>query len=539
MDKNDPNTLYYGSHKLYKTTNGGDYWTAVSGDLTNGPGPGSLTYGTITTIDVSATSPDVIVVGTDDANVWVTQNGGDSWNNVSATLPDRWVTRVVLDPFDESIAYVTLSGYKESNHLPHIFRTTNFGQDWTPIDGNLPDAPINDVVVDPSLDQTLYIGTDFGPFYTTDMGLTWQSLGTGIPLAPIHDLDFHSPTRKLVAGTHGRSMYSISLQCAGDDSDGDGFADVCDNCPGAFNSEQEDYDNDIIGDSCDNCIYFANPDQEDSDGDETGDSCDICPYHIADDCCNPSDDNSPPSITSGSEITVLPGGTFDYTATTIDLDCDGTELTLGIQDYPSWCIVEGNTITGSAECDHADTVFKVIVSDGDLADTLEVALLIDTSNQAPEILDQPDTVAVRSQESFAYYPTILDPDDSTHLISYPHVPNWCTIQNDSVIGVAPDTQFTEMLTVVVQDYCGADTLSFMVAVYVCGDANSSSEVDIDDVVYLINYIFSGGLPPDPIESGDANCAGGVDIDDVVWLIAYIFSGGNAPCDTDGDAVSDC
>jgi hypothetical protein len=75
--------------------------------------------------------------------------------------------------------------------------------------------------------------------------------------------------------------------------------------------------------------------------------------------------------------------------------------------------------------------------------------------------------------------------------------------------------------------------------YVCGDADASGEVDIDDVVYLIAYIFSGGPPPDPYESGDANCAGGVDIDDVVYLIAYIFSGGNAPCDTDGDGVPDC
>ncbi len=75
--------------------------------------------------------------------------------------------------------------------------------------------------------------------------------------------------------------------------------------------------------------------------------------------------------------------------------------------------------------------------------------------------------------------------------------------------------------------------------YVCGDANASGAVDIDDVVYLIAYIFAGGPPPDPIESGDANCVGAIDIDDVVYLIAYIFSGGYAPCDTDGDEVPDC
>ena len=75
--------------------------------------------------------------------------------------------------------------------------------------------------------------------------------------------------------------------------------------------------------------------------------------------------------------------------------------------------------------------------------------------------------------------------------------------------------------------------------YVCGDADASGEVDIDDVVYLIAFIFSGGPPPDPYESGDADCSGDVDIDDVVYLIAYIFSGSPAPCDPDGDQVPDC
>ena len=74
---------------------------------------------------------------------------------------------------------------------------------------------------------------------------------------------------------------------------------------------------------------------------------------------------------------------------------------------------------------------------------------------------------------------------------------------------------------------------------ICGDPDASGEIDIDDVVYLINYIFAGGSPPEPLESGDADCSGAIDIDDVVYLISYIFSGGNAPCDTDGDEVQDC
>jgi hypothetical protein len=80
---------------------------------------------------------------------------------------------------------------------------------------------------------------------------------------------------------------------------------------------------------------------------------------------------------------------------------------------------------------------------------------------------------------------------------------------------------------------------FDAAGFICGDADATEAVDIDDVVWLIAYIFSGGPEPIPYESGDANCSGGVDIDDVVWLISYIFTGGNMPCDTDGDNVPDC
>jgi len=75
--------------------------------------------------------------------------------------------------------------------------------------------------------------------------------------------------------------------------------------------------------------------------------------------------------------------------------------------------------------------------------------------------------------------------------------------------------------------------------WICGDADASGGADIDDAVYLISHIFSGGPEPVPYESGDADCSGGIDIDDVVYLIAYIFSGGNTPCDINGDAVPDC
>jgi hypothetical protein len=75
--------------------------------------------------------------------------------------------------------------------------------------------------------------------------------------------------------------------------------------------------------------------------------------------------------------------------------------------------------------------------------------------------------------------------------------------------------------------------------YACGDVDDSGEVDIDDVVFIIGYIFGGGPSPEPIDAGDTNCSGAIDIDDVVFVIQYIFSTGSEPCDTDGDGIPDC
>jgi hypothetical protein len=344
------------------------------------------------------------------------------------------------------------------------------------------------------------------------------------------------------------------------DTDGDGYGNpgfpkntcALDNCPELYNPDQGDADGDAIGDSCDvctdtdgdgcgnpgfpkntceldNCPFAFNPDQEDSDEDGIGDSCDACPNHPENDCCNPIGSNLPPLVTSPQADTAVPGEPpFVYIATATDPNCDGTELELSYQDYPSWCAVTGDTISGAAECDYADTSFKVIVSDGDLADTLEVTLLIDRSNVPPSITPIGDTVLVGFSESFIYYPTIVDPDDDAHVITYLEYPHWCLVQNDSIIGTAPETAFSEALVVTAQDYCNVDTLSFTVRTYLCGDANADGALDVADIMQLVNYLFIGGSAPDPFVAGDANCDEVIDIADVLYLANYLFLGGSAP-----------
>jgi photosystem II stability/assembly factor-like uncharacterized protein len=209
MDPSNPQTLYYCSQRVYRSTDGAGSWTPISGDLTDGPHGGG--YGTITTLALAPADPDVIYVGTDDSNVWITTDGGSDWTDVSSTLPNRWVTRVAVDPVAPGTAYVTFSGLRWDENIGYVYHTTDYGTTWSDITGNLPAAPVNALVVDPGDPARLFVGSDVGCFYTEDYGATWAALGTGLPAVPVYDLKLHDPTRTLVAGTHGRSMHSFDL----------------------------------------------------------------------------------------------------------------------------------------------------------------------------------------------------------------------------------------------------------------------------------------------------------------------------------------
>ncbi|MCP4704262.1 MAG: hypothetical protein GY865_06610, partial [candidate division Zixibacteria bacterium] len=246
MDPQTSTTIYYGSNNMFRYT-AETHWGQISGDLTNGPYENTNyhTFGTISTIDVAHNNTDIIYVGTDDGNVWVTQNGGIDWTQINTGLPERYITRVTVDPRDDATVFVSLSGYGSGEKIPHLFRSTNFGADWESIAGDMPDAPINDVIPDPHplAPNTIWIATDFGVYETIDMGQTWVLLGDGMPIVSVHDIDFHPRTRTLAAGTHGRSIYKTIMECPDVvDSDGDGIMDACDNCPDIENPDLEDAD---------------------------------------------------------------------------------------------------------------------------------------------------------------------------------------------------------------------------------------------------------------------------------------------------------
>ena len=150
-----------------------------------------------------------------------------------------------------------------------------------------------------------------------------------------------------------------------------------------------------------------------------------------------------------------------------------------------------------------------------------------TGNIPPEIIST-DSLIIAAQETLRYYPEIYDPDDSIHQISYLEIPSWCVVQNDTLIGEAPDLAFVDSFRVIAEDESSADTQTVRLYVYICGDANRDKEIGITDAVYLTNYLFRDGPAPQPEEAGDTNCDEKVGIADVVYLINFLFRDGLRP-----------
>ncbi len=202
--------ILYGAEHVLMSSDTGSTWEIISPDLTNGPYEGS-SFGTITCLAISDINQDIIVAGTNDGNVQITTDRGINWTLISEDLPLLEVSSVATDPNDEATIYVTFSGYRSDNYLPHVLKSTDYGDTWVDISSNLPETPINEIVIDPTLPGQYYLASDLGVFHSSDEGDSWQILGVDFPHTVVADLDLHDERRLLLAGTFGRSMYTYDL----------------------------------------------------------------------------------------------------------------------------------------------------------------------------------------------------------------------------------------------------------------------------------------------------------------------------------------
>jgi photosystem II stability/assembly factor-like uncharacterized protein len=168
-------------------------------------------WGTITSVSESPLTAALLYVGTDDGRMHVTRDGGATWTRIGATLPERWVTRIVASRHDEATVFASMTGYRFDDFSTYLYVSRDYGRTWTSLAATLPAESVNVIGEDPTDRRILYIGTDTGVFASTDQGLTWHSLCATLPTIPVYDLVVHPRDGELVIGTHGRSVYVASV----------------------------------------------------------------------------------------------------------------------------------------------------------------------------------------------------------------------------------------------------------------------------------------------------------------------------------------
>jgi photosystem II stability/assembly factor-like uncharacterized protein len=224
ISPHDPKTLYVGSSVVFKSTNNGQSFTAISPDLTRhdpttlGPSGGPITkdqtsveyYATVFTIAESPKQRGVIWAGSDDGFVHVTRDAGKTWTNVTPPgLPHfARVSIIEASPASAATAYVAANNYKMDDLHPYIYRTTDFGKTWTLIVTGIPATEfVRAVREDPVRPGLLFAATERGVWVSFNDGANWQSLKKNLPIVPVHDLAIKEGD--LIAATHGRSFWIL------------------------------------------------------------------------------------------------------------------------------------------------------------------------------------------------------------------------------------------------------------------------------------------------------------------------------------------
>lgn len=212
LSHNDSKTVYCGANRLFKSTDRGDSWRAISPDLSHRPKEqGNVPYGTLTSLSESTMAKGMIYAATDDGRVHLTRNDGADWACIDAGLPDIWVSRVRASQHAKDRVFVTLTGYREDDFASYVYRSEDAGVSWTAIHPGLPSESVNVIAEDPANADILYVGTDLGCYTSVDGGKHWLSLRADLPTTPVHDLFAHPRDGELVIGTHGRSIFVLPL----------------------------------------------------------------------------------------------------------------------------------------------------------------------------------------------------------------------------------------------------------------------------------------------------------------------------------------
>ena len=237
LSPHDPDVVYAAANRVLKSDWRGDDLYPISPDLTRADAEkieisttttggitpdvtGAETFATITSLAESPLVPGLVYAGTDDGNLWVTRDDGESWTELtSATaslVPDgTYVSRIEPSKHVADRVYVTFDNHRRGDFAPYVLASENAGGAFRSISANLPTGKpdfahvVREDWVNPDL---LFVGTDVGAYVSLDRGASWSRFMNGLPTVPVHDLQIHPREGELIAGTHGRSIWIVDIK---------------------------------------------------------------------------------------------------------------------------------------------------------------------------------------------------------------------------------------------------------------------------------------------------------------------------------------
>lgn len=226
ISPHDPNTVYFGGNVLFRTRTKGDSWDVISPDLTTNDKSKQKTSGgevyqdntaaefhcTILTIAESPVEQGVIWVGTDDGNVHLSKDGGESWSQLNAKISGlpafSWIAKIHASEHDAGTAFIAVDNHRSDNFRPYAFMTTNYGRSWTNVAEGLPQNDYVKVIrQDPHNADVLYAGMEHGIYVSWNKGKSWTCLNNNMPPVSVRDLRIQARERDLVLATHGRGVW--------------------------------------------------------------------------------------------------------------------------------------------------------------------------------------------------------------------------------------------------------------------------------------------------------------------------------------------
>ncbi len=233
LSPHNPSTVFVAANKVFKSTDRGHAWNAISPDLTaridreelslmGAPAKdfklakhdGVSSYGTLVAFAESPKKAGLYYAGADDGTVHVSRDDGANWINISARFPglpkNTYVSRVAPSAFDEGTVYATFDNHREDDYRPYVYVSTDSGNTWRSIASTLPPGQVvRTITEDLKNPNVLYLGTEFGLFVTLDRGGRWTRVRANLPTVPIFEITLHPRDNDMLLATHGRSIWIL------------------------------------------------------------------------------------------------------------------------------------------------------------------------------------------------------------------------------------------------------------------------------------------------------------------------------------------